>query len=70
MSQMSKIANVLRKNNKGVGITVAESARRTGISKDSVYKRVYDLRTFEGQTIDSNYRTVKGKRKMYYRFAA
>ncbi len=70
MSHLSKIANVLRKNNKGAGITVAQITRLTGVPKASVSKRVYDLRTLEGKTIYSNYRNVNGKRKMYYRFAA
>ena len=70
MSQIRKVAKVLRQNNKGTGITVAQVARLTGVSKTSVSKRVYDLRTLEGHTIYSNYRIVNGKRKMYYRFAA
>jgi predicted transcriptional regulator len=67
---MSKVAKVLRANNKGAGITVAQITRLTGVPKSSVRKRVYDLRTLEGNTIYSNYRMVNGKRKMYYRFAA
>ena len=70
MSQLSKVAKVLRQNTKGAGITVAQIARLAGVPKTSVSKRVYDLRTLEGKTIYSNYRTVNGKRKMYYRFAA
>lgn len=70
MSQLSKVAKVLRQNNKGAGITVAQITRLTGVPKSSVSKRVYDLRTVEGKTIYSNYRIVNGKRKMYYRFAA
>jgi predicted transcriptional regulator len=70
MSQLSKVAKVLRQNTKGAGITVAQIARLAGVPKTSVSKRVYDLRTLEGKTIYSNYRTVNGKRKMFYRFAA
>jgi len=70
MSQLSKVAKVLRQNNKGAGITIAQITRLTGVPKSSVSKRVYDLRTLEGKTIYSNYRNVNGKRKMYYRFAA
>ena len=69
MSQLSKVAKVLRQNNKGAGITVAQITRLTGVPKSSVSKRVYDLRTVEGKTIYSNFRTVNGKRKMYYRIA-
>jgi predicted transcriptional regulator len=70
MSQLSKVAKVLRQNTKGAGITVAQIARLTGVPKDSVRKRVSDLRNLEGKTIYSNYRNVNGKRKMFYRFAA
>ena len=69
MSQMTKVAKVLRQNNKGSGITVAQITRLTGVPKASVCKRVYDLRNIEGYRIYSNYRKVNGKRKMYYRFA-
>lgn len=69
MSHVSKIAKVLRANNKGAGITVAQITRLTGVPKASVSKRVYDLRA-EGHRIYSNYRKVNGKRKMYYRLAA
>lgn len=70
MSQLSKVAKVLRTNSNGAGITVAKIAKLTGVPKDSVYKRVYDLRVIEGKAIYSNFRNVNGKRKMYYRFAA
>lgn len=70
MSQLSKVAKVLRANTKGAGITIAQITRLTGVPKASVSKRVYDLRTMEGHKIYSNYRKVNGKRKMYYRFAA
>ena len=69
MSQLSKVAKVLRRNNTGRGITAAQVAKLTGVPKESVYKRVYDLRVLEGKTIYSNYRNVNGTRKMYYRFA-
>jgi DNA-binding Lrp family transcriptional regulator len=68
MTQIDKIARVLAKNNRGSGITVARIADRAGVSKDSVYKRVHDLRN-EGFTIYSNYRTVNGQRKLYYRMS-
>jgi hypothetical protein len=70
MSQLSKVAKVLRRNNTGRGITAAQVAKLAGVPKDSVYKRVSDLRNMEGKTIYSNYRTVNGTRKMFYRFAA
>lgn len=70
MSELRKVAKVLRQNNKGAGITVAQIARLTGVPKTNVYKRVSDLRNVEGHTIYSNRRTVNGKRRMFYRFAA
>lgn len=68
MSQMSLIEKHLRRNNTGSGITVAKLSKLTGVSKDGIYKRIYDLR--EAHTIYSNYRKVKGARKLYYRIAA
>lgn len=68
MSQLTRIAKALRSNNTGAGITAAKVAKLAGVPKDTVYKRVSDLRLLEGRTIYSNYRTVNGKRKMYYRF--
>lgn len=70
MSHLSRVAKVLRRNSKGAGITAGRLAQLAGLSKDAVYKRVYDLRTVEGKTIYSNYRVVNGQRKMFYRFAA
>ena len=70
MSQLRKVAKVLRQNNKGAGITVAKIAKLTGVPKANVYKRVSDLRNVEGHTIYSNRRTVNGRSKMYYRFAS
>lgn len=69
MSQLERIVKVLRKNNKEPGITASAIAKATGVPRESVYKRVYDLRILEGRTIHSNFRTVKGQRKMYYRIA-
>jgi hypothetical protein len=70
MSQLSKVAKHLRRNNTGAGITAAKLAKLSGVPKDSVYKRVHDLRTIEGAKIYSNFRMVNGQRKMYYRIAA
>lgn len=67
-SQMAKIEAVLRKNTAGAGVSVAQIANLARVSKDAVYKRVYDLR--ETHTIYSNYRSVNGKKKLFYRLAA
>jgi DNA-binding Lrp family transcriptional regulator len=70
MSQLTKVAKHLRRHNTGAGITAAKLARLAGVSKEAVYKRIYDLRVNEGKTIYSNYRNVKGERKVHYRIAA
>lgn len=69
MSQLSKVAKALRRNTER-GVTASQIAKFAGAPVDSVYKRIYDLRVNEGKTIYSNYRTVNGKRKMFYRIAA
>lgn len=70
MSQLTKVAKYLRRNTEGAGISPANLARLAGVPRESVYKRVHDLRVLEGREIYSNYRTVKGRRKMFYRIAA
>ena len=69
MTQIAKIAQVLSKHNDGAGITPDRIAKLAKVSRDAVYKRVSDLRN-EGTTIYSNYRTVKGKRQLFYRMAS
>lgn len=70
MSQLSKVAKHLRRHNTGPGITAAKLAKLSGVPKESVYKRVHDLRTLEGKAIYSNFRMVNGQRTMFYRIAA
>ena len=70
MSQLTRVAKHLRRNTDGAGITAARLAKLAGVPRDSVYKRVYDLRVNEGKEIYSNYRNVNGKRKMFYRIAS
>jgi DNA-binding Lrp family transcriptional regulator len=69
-TQLRRIAKQLRRNNRGPGITVAKLAKLANVSKDTVYKRVHDLRQEPGRVIYSNYRVVNGERKLYYRIAA
>ena len=68
MSQLTRVAKYLRRNNTGKGISAVKLAYLTDMTVESVAKRVSDLRNIEGHNIYSNYRTVKGKRKLYYRF--
>lgn len=68
MSQIDRIANVLAKNNKGSGVTVAQVAKLARVPREAVSKRVHDLRN-EGYNIYSNYKNVNGERKLFYRMA-
>jgi hypothetical protein len=70
MSQLTRVAKQLRRHNKGTGITPTQLSKLSGVPVENVYKRVYDLRTVEGRAIYSNYRTVNGRKTMFYRFAA
>lgn len=66
-TQIEKIETALRKHSKD-GVSVTNLARMARVSKDAVYKRVYDLR--ESYKIFSNYRNVNGKKTLFYRLAA
>jgi hypothetical protein len=66
-TQIEKIENVLRRYNKGAGITADAVARMARVPRENVSKRVYDLR--EMYNIYTNYRDVDGKRTAFYRFA-
>ena len=70
MSQLTRVAKFLRRNTDQPGVTPAKLAALVRCSKESVYKRVHDLRVNEGREIYSNFRTVNGKRKMFYRIAS
>lgn len=70
MSQLSKVAKYLRRHAKGAGISVEKLARKTGLTRDAIYRRVYDLRMNEGKVIYSNVRNVGGHRTTFYRIAA
>lgn len=68
MSQLTRVAKHLRRNTTGVGITPRRLAKLANVPLETVYKRVSDLRNVEGRQIYSNYRTVNGKKIMFYRF--
>jgi transposase len=69
MSQLERITKVLSKKGTGQGLTAEAIAKAAGVSKDTVYKRIYDLRNVEGRKVYSNFRNVKGQRTMFYRLA-
>lgn len=66
-TQLEKIETALRKHTKD-GISVSNLARMARVSKDAVYKRIFDLR--ESHKISSNYRNINGKKTLFYRMAA
>ena len=66
-TQIEKIENVLRRYNKGAGITADKVASLARVPRANVSKRVADLR--ETYNIYTNYRDVDGKRTAFYRFA-
>lgn len=69
-TQLRRVAKALRANSTGVGIAPGKLAKLAGVSTSTVYKRVADLRREPGRKIYSNFRTVKGQKKMFYRIAA
>lgn len=69
MSQLSKVAKHLRRNNTGAGISVRKLAHLARVPRATVAKRVFDLRE-EGKTIYTNTRYVNGKRTTFYRMAS
>lgn len=66
-TQIEKIENVLLKHNTGPGITAESVARIARVPRESVAKRVADLREY--YNIYTNYRMVDGKRTAFYRLA-
>jgi len=66
-TQIEKIENVLLKHNTGAGITADSVARIARVPRESVSKRVADLREY--YNIYTNYRRVDGKRTAFYRLA-
>ncbi len=66
-SQMERIEDVLLNNTQTPGVTAAFIAKYAHVPKTAVGKRIHDLR--EMYDIYTNYRTVNGKRKAYYRLA-
>lgn len=68
MSQIEKIANYLMRNDTYPGVTASKIASDTKVPRDSVIKRISDLRN-EGYTIFSNKKTLKnGRTALYYRY--
>lgn len=69
-SKIDRVANALTRATftQSPGVTVSQLAKAARVDKDTVYKRVHDLRA-EGMKIYTNFRTVNGERKTYYRAA-
>lgn len=64
LSQMDRLYNQL---NKKVPFTAGKLAANARMSRDSVYKRIYDLKN-EGFKVVIEPKTVKGKTVNTYRF--
>jgi biotin operon repressor len=64
LTHSQKIQNLL--NKKRDWVSVASIANQLRIPRDSVRKRVYDLRA-DGMRIDTTFKIVKGERKAYYK---
>jgi hypothetical protein len=66
-TQVEKIESILLRHTATPGITADSVARMARIPRESVAKRVADLREF--YDIYTNYRMVDGKRTAFYRLA-
>lgn len=66
-TQIEKIETVLLKHTASPGITSDAVARIARVPRESVAKRVADLREY--YNIYTNYRMVDGKRTAFYRLA-
>lgn len=67
MSQIQKIENALLRHSSGAGVTSRRIASEARVPRETVSKRVSDLR--EDYTIYTNWRNVDGKRTAFYRLA-
>ena len=68
MSQINRVENYLyRHGQSGRGFTASKIASDTKVPRESVLKRISDLRT-EGARIYTNTRMVNGQRRYFYRF--
>lgn len=69
MTNIFKVAAVLRKNTQSPGITAAKIAKIAGIQIPAVTRAVYRLRNELKETIYTNSRKVRGETKSFYRMA-
>lgn len=67
MTHTTKVMNYLSKNTSGA--SVAKISHMTKVPRDSVRKRINDLRK-TGVAISSTYKNVGGKRKVVYQITA
>lgn len=68
MAHINRVFNYLSKRPKSPGVTASRIASDTKVPRDSVMKRISDLRA-EGFRIYSNRRNVNGREVLYYRMA-
>jgi len=69
MAQINRVLNYLSKRPKSPGVTASRIASDTKVPRDSVMKRIHDLRN-EGFRIYSNRRIVNGREVLYYRMGS
>lgn len=68
-TQIARINKALTKNGRnGRGVSASRLSSLTKVPLDSVHKRIHDLRS-RGAKIVSNFDTVKGQRRVFYRLA-
>ena len=71
-TKLNRLETILRANRKGFGITAARLAKLANTTRTNVHKRIYDLRNIyeRNLNIHSNFQTVNGRRKVYYRLGS
>ena len=69
-SQVNKIETTLRSSRAKTGLTAKVIAKRTKLTTEAVYRRIWDLRTLNGLRIYSNLRTTKVGQRVHYKLAA
>lgn len=66
-TQVDRVANVLKRSSSARGISATKLSTLAKVSKDNVYRIVYDLRKDKGMNIVVNYtRDKAGKRSAVY----
>ncbi len=70
MTDMSKIAGVLLLSKDRLGVSSEVLAEKSGVNRDSIRKRIHELRTKKGLMIYTHQRKVNGETKYFYRLVS